>query len=349
MVNRDGYSLISKMFFRIEENIIYLAPCKSSFIMPTESVKVSNQGQPTDNDNIHAWSIEQTALFSAGAFVPSSATGSRIVSALSANSFTAASVNSGSSHSVASDFAGGSMYLSDAGATFDGYYTSILTSLLHTITAEYFAAATATGAPTPRRSAKPSAPLPPLSPRWVLIQNYSALLVIVDMLKSSKVSLVMAALRICYSLIKSNSRNVVALESAGVTAVLIQLTIVLLSTANIELSSSQTIDVALQDMEAAPEALFIGDSCKLSLSVLTDVVSLLQLMSVALSNINVSILSGLTTIILHSILNFESEVILSTASYAGGNTPASRSLEGSGLICENCESEDAQLECLNDG
>lgn len=340
------------MFLRIEENIIYLAPCRSSFILPTESVKVSSQGQPTPatgNDNIHAWSIEQTALFSAGAFVPSSSTGGRIASALSANSLTAASVSGGSNHSVVSDISGVSLYLSDAGVSFDGYYTSILSSLLHTITTEYYASATTTGVPTPRRSTKQSAPLPPLSPRWMLIQNCNALLVIVDLLKSGKVSLVLVALRICYSLIKSNSRNIVALESAGVTAVLIQLTVTLMTTANIQISNSQPNDIAFHDMEAPSEGLFIGDSCKVSLSVLTDVMSLLQLMSVALSNIDVSIMSGLTTIILHSILSFESEPISSSAGYVGGNTPASRSLDGSGLICENCESEDAQLECLSDG
>lgn len=340
------------MFLRIEENIVYLAPCRSSFILPTESVKGSNQGPPpvaSDNDNIHAWSIEQTALFSAGAFIPSSSTGGRIASALSANSLTAASVSGGSNHSVVSDSSGVSLYLSDAGVSFDGYYTSILSSLLHTITAEYFASATTTGVPTPRRSAKQSAPLPPLSPRWMLIQNYNALLVIVDLLKSGKVSLVLVALRICYSLIKSNTRNIVALESAGVTAVLIQLAVTLLSTANIQISNSQPTDNVFQDMEAPSEGLFIGDSCKFSLSVLTDVMSLLQLMSVALSTMDVSILSGLTTIILHTILNVESEPISPSAGYVGGNTPASRSLDCSGLICENCESEDAQLECLNDG
>jgi hypothetical protein len=183
----------------------------------------------------------------------------------------------------------------------------------------------------------------------MLIQNYNSLLVIVDLLKSDKVSLVLVAVRICYSLIKSNTRNIVALESAGVTAVLIQLTVTLLSTANTQISNSQPTDIVFQDMEAPSEGLFIGDSCKFSLSVLTDVVSLLQLMSVALSTMDVSILSGLTTVILHSILNFESEPISPSSGYVGGNTPASRSLDGSGLICENCESEDAQLECLNDG
>ena len=348
----NGYKRISEMVARIEESIVYLTPCRSTVSVTPEPAKTSSSLHGSDNDSIHAWSIEQSALFSAGAFVPSGHANVRIASALSANSLTAASM---SGVSAFSEMAGTSLYLSDAGTTFDSYYSTLLASLLYTITSENVSTHS-NGVSTPKRSTKPALLLPLLPSRGTLIQNYDALTMLIELLTSNRVSLVMLALRICYSLIKSNSRNAIALEAVGVVTALIKLVATLIWKGNIHIQEHFQQEISPEDGETTVdtnENSFIGDNFKHSLSLLTDIISILQLFSVAFSSNDISVIASVVTIMLHSILNFDESESYSPISNAniqlhkaGEITEAPTATVG--LRCDNCESEDAQLECLNE-
>jgi len=333
------------MLLRVEENIIYLTPCKTSYMGGSDTFTALNKAtialHPTEREKEShlAWSIEQSSLFSAGAFVPSAG---QVQSANSSKSGSESFVPTSPSNESFSN----SLYHSSAGS-FDNYYSSVLSALLNIITSDVSANSSVL---LKRQSSIPNSSLPLLPPRWTSIQNLTALSIVVELLQSNKVSLVIIGVRICYALLKCSTKNVVALELAGVVAALVKLMVSIAISGRVGIRQFESYESTNRNQNQT-NLHFFGYGSRSTLSILSDVVTVLKMVSIITSRRDVSIMAVITTTMLSCTLNSneKNSPLNISASKASEelNDGAMPSL--SGLRCQNCETEVAKFECLNEG
>jgi hypothetical protein len=320
------------MLCRVESNILFLAPCKSYVVEHSEgSSGTSKASSTSDSDSSLAWSMEQSSLFSAGAFVPVAQYTGESPRPANSLQFNIAPATEVENHS--------SLYYSEVGASFDGYYSTVLSCLLNIIVLESPSAVHPAPHSSSKRnhSAQTGTSLPSLPPRWTLLQNLDALSIATALLRSGKVSLVAIGVRLAYALMRSSAKNAVALEHAGVSGLLIQLMISLAA------KSSPLLPSALDCQPHAIEAM--GATPRSALTMLADVCAVLQLLSLAKAQSSESVLAAITTTLLYCFLNGDNPASSSSSS---SSSTMSESIQQSRSRCQNCETEDAQLECLND-
>ena len=221
-----------------------------------------------------------------------------------------------------------------------------------------------------------SSNLPFLPPRGAEIGNFQALQLLINLLHSGSSGLLTVGMRIIYALIKTHSPNVLVLESAGVIGALVEILCTILYTKTIDTialtSLFTTVNVNHGEFSARESVsdyneiigkaedlspLFAShksinnltdtnlttgatEHCSHQLlhTLVGDIVTILQIVSVTTSNRDSSIVCLLTLLsqqcsTYYWMLNLHSSGC-STVNCAK---------------CQNCEMETACLQCLNDG
>lgn len=227
-----------------------------------------------------------------------------------------------------------SLYFSSVGSSgdFDTYYSTLVMVVLNIILDEPLCT------PVQNIVQKPVLPR-----RGLSVGNMSALAVLVNLLHSGQISLVMVAIKICFALLRSSSSNAIALETVGVISALMEVLTSIVFGCSLDIHS-----VLIRDRVESPnngrsqETGLSFDETKSQinknlLTVAADIIVVLQMVSVATSMRDASIVSFLS-------------MLLAMASLPQCDmAQAERNSHASICRCQNCESEAATLECLQDG
>jgi len=246
---------------------------------------------------------------------------------------------------------------------FDVYYSSVVMVLLNILVDDVIAT-------------QISSNLPFLPPRGAEIGNFKALQLLTNLLHSGSSGLLTVGLRIIYALIKVHAPNVLVLESAGVIGALVEILCTILYTKIIDTSALTVLFTtvntnhgefsaresvsdyneiigkaedlsplfashkSINNLADANQTTTPSENCSHQLlhSLIGDIVTIFQIVSVATSNRDSSVLCLLTLLsqqcsTYYRMLNLHS---------SGCSTVNSAK-------CQNCEMETACLQCLNDG
>eukprot|EP01034_Spumella_vulgaris_P023689 gene23689-29934_t len=300
-----GYSRLFDMLVRVEENLALLVPCRDMSLAAASGAHSNRSSRSLVQPHSHAHSSSPSMQ-----------------------------------QHEASPEGKGSLYHSQAGSAgdFDSYYSSLLMVVLNVVFDE------GSCSPLGHVSHKPMLPK-----QGLVAANLDALSLVVGMLFSGQYSFVAVAIKLVYALLQSSPRNVVALERTGVCAALMKVLMAIVFSCGQDpacLQSERGESPAVftsrtaETTESVPtngnDAVGSHSINKNLLQIALDIVLVLQMVGVATSLRDSSVLAVLTAL-----------------ATAASQTVTDAAENNSGVLstvkCHNCELEAASLECLHDG
>lgn len=358
----DGYNLVASMLVRVEENLPLLAPCsEQSMAVASGQPAHQPQAQPAQPQHQHQQLQPRRSMTSITSSV-SSGSGPSLPPGLphgappgppsprrTASSVPGLGMPADPSYRRPTQFPhdGQSepmgLYGTFVKGEFDSYYSTLVMVLLNIILDDLST-----------HQLCPGTNLPVLPAKGSEIRNFKSVALVVALLAQPTVGLNTVALRVCFALMRLHAPNVAALEVLGVVSALVEKLLAIVYTGSLDSSlltatfasshtperpdytadlsptktedySGPTTDSSAEDQPAPVY------SAEVLGTMTSEVVLLLQIVAVSTANRDDSVLALLALVLQHS-----------AASHC-------RLPHTADVRCQNCETEVACLQCLNDG
>jgi hypothetical protein len=349
-----GYQLVVSMLVRVEDNLPLLAPC-SELSMAVAAGQQPSNAQQSAQQSVSAHQQMQprrslnsiTSSVSSGSGPPPqppSASGTP--NRTGAFTFTA---ETGYRRPAAGPQEGHSepmgLYGTFVKGEFDSYYSTLVMVLLNIVLDDLGV-----------QQLCPGTNLPMLPPKGCEIRNFKAVSLLVALLGQPTVGLNTVALRVCFALMRVHAPNVAALEVLGVVSTLVEkllaivyvgsLDCALLTAAFAHQAGKNRPDLGDGAADSSPKTEdYSGPTTDSSgdlrpptmypvevLGALAhEVVLLLQIVAVSTANRDSSVLA-----------------LLALVSQHAAQSRCCSGAQGGDVRCQNCETEMACLQCLND-
>lgn len=333
----DGYTALATMLLRVEDNLVFLAPCSD------QSMAVA-AGQP----RMSLTSI--TSSVSSGSVVPGAGpptTPGKASAVLPGVLEETPRRPLQFPHVGTSEPMG--QYGTFAKGEFDMYYSTLVMVLLNIVLDDLAAQQLCAGTN-----------LPFLPPRGGEVKNFRAVSLLLSLLQSPTVGLNTVALRVCYALLRMHAPNVAIFEVLGVASALVEKLMAIVYVGSLDTSSltgsfeaavgarstadraastptggsslmdSPTDDNSGPSTDSSSPSASAVYSVEVLGTVAAEVLQLLQIVAVATANRDNSVAAVLALLLQHS----------SSCFCCNWHLDAK---------CQNCEMEMACLQCLNDG
>jgi hypothetical protein len=314
----DGYTKLSYMLIRIEENLALLVRC-------SEGSKAAAAGG----------SVEQEGGVPSKLLPPQAAVAAHHLSDGSPHTSNIASQN----QPINNDPLGA--YYAFPQGEFDSYYSTVMMVLMNLLLDD--AALTVF-------KIHPVSHLPYFPVRCSEMKNLQAASLLTRLVGCPFVGLNVVVVRMCFGLIRAHSPNVIALELTGVISALIEQFVCIAFSGNLNQSSSPNRDALVHLEEEEEEPVHIQDSAMHSpgqqqqyspiivAQLFSDMLVTLQMVAVATGLRDQSMIALFSVILVHLVSHYKELV----------DCEDDESIASFGR-CHNCETEASTLQCLHDG